>query len=294
MPLLEKLTLTLAPAIAKALLKIWFKGDPLAEGIGVGLVDFLKTKTDDIRAQQRGKRQLEEIGELIAESLLPVIKREFSQLDEGGSEAVVLALTETLNATRLTPQLFSERNLDPIKLSRYLCETRSNIVRDFSADEISLYHRLIDIVSQRIIDISAQLPSFIVHPLGEILKRQEQPLEVAERILAEAHRIREGSIRRNKDTIERARFEESYRHAVIRNLDALELFGVDAAASSRRYRLSVAYVTLSAAHQLESDSIIRQGELHRTNVPVDEVLAQTRRLFLLIFRVAKGPGLSCR
>ena len=42
-----------------------------------------------------------------------------------------------------------------------------------------------------------------------------------------------------------ARFEEDYRRAVIRKLDELELFGVDAPATSRRHRLSIAYITLS-------------------------------------------------
>ena len=48
-----------------------------------------------------------------------------------------------------------------------------------------------------------------------------------------------------KDAQEAVHFELEYRRAVLCNLDTLQLFGTDVTISSRRHRLSVAYVMLS-------------------------------------------------
>lgn len=72
-------------------------------------------------------------------------------------------------------------------------------------------------------------------------------------------------------------FEERYRRAVYHNMDTLELFGVSAEPSSRRYNLSIAYLSL-AVSQHESRTARRlPGHGRSTYVRVEEALASGTR-----------------
>ncbi len=68
---------------------------------------------------------------------------------------------------------------------------------------------------------------------------------LANEILQEVSRMRKQLNSQEKEAQEAAHFELEYRRAVLRNLDILQLFGTDVVTSSRRHRLSVAYVMLS-------------------------------------------------
>jgi len=88
MALLEALALKLGPAIAKSILKLWMKDQKLAADITSNIIDFIKSKTTDVVVQQRAKRQFEEIGEKVAESLLVIFDADGAPLDENSRTAV--------------------------------------------------------------------------------------------------------------------------------------------------------------------------------------------------------------
>jgi hypothetical protein len=70
MALIEVLTLQLGSAVAKSILKLWLKDSSLAQDAGAELLDIVKAKTTDQIAHQRARRQFEQIGEKVTESLL--------------------------------------------------------------------------------------------------------------------------------------------------------------------------------------------------------------------------------
>ena len=72
MPLLETLTLQVAPTIAKTVLKIWLKDSKSISEASSSLVDIFNSITTDVVAQQRGRRQFEEISEKIVQNLIPI------------------------------------------------------------------------------------------------------------------------------------------------------------------------------------------------------------------------------
>ena len=242
MALIETLALSVGPAIAKAILKSWLRDSEVARDIASDLVGLFASITKDRVAQQRGKRQFEDIGETVAESLLPLF--EGTDLDEANQEAVALAVAETLNNTPINPELLAQKDLDPIQLEKHLLASRPDATRDFSEAGTALYQRIISESASNIVDVASQLPSFTERTFAEVLTRQGQLLTVANQVLEEVRRIREESQQANPEA-EAARFEQRYRHAVIRKLDELELFGVDVSTASSRHSLSVAYVTLS-------------------------------------------------
>ena len=63
--------------------------------------------------------------------------------------------------------------------------------------------------------------------------------------------------------------------SVVRRLDELELFGVDASSASRRHRLSVAYITLSVQRKSED----RTTEKNLFEPALDKKLAAAKKKF---------------
>jgi hypothetical protein len=100
MSLFESLTLIVGPALAKAVLRLWLRDHGIVSETGASLIDLLKLKGADAIAHHRGQRQFEEIGEKVAESLLPVFEAEGAELKENSRNAVALMVAETIESSR--------------------------------------------------------------------------------------------------------------------------------------------------------------------------------------------------
>ena len=219
------------------------KDSELGQDISSNLIDLVGSKTSDTLAQRKGNRQFEDIGDKISENLLPLLRSENIRLDEGERRAIAIAVAETLNKSRLSIDLLLNQNLQPRQLEQYMNAVNPDITKDFSEAATFLYQRILQECCTYIIDISSQLPSFTEHTFAEVLKREDL---IRARVDLALEMLRE--IRNQLDpTDEVERFEIEYRDAVARNLDVLQLIGADVSLPNRRYKLSVAYITLSLA-----------------------------------------------
>lgn len=291
MALVETLVLTLGPTIGKHILKHWLK-DELSEDLSENLFSLLSEKTSDYLAQRRGERQFEEIGERAVENLLPIFEHGGRSLDEGSRMAVALAVNKTLNQTEITADLLVQKDLSPTDLAAHWRESDIPEVNLFSPQESRLYHRALNQSAIYIVDIASQLPLYSERTFAELLKRDRQLLDKADKVLEQIHRIRQAV---GDPDEQAAQFEADYRLAVIRQLDELELFGVNLSSeASRRHRLSVAYVTLLAeqkgpdrGHRLTLfDRLVTVGRLpahthSHVTMSVDQALATSNRLLVL-------------
>jgi hypothetical protein len=203
---------------------------------------------------------------------------------------VALAVAETLNKSRLSTEILLKQNLQPTQLEYYILTANPNVTRDFSEAATFLYQRILKECSTYIVDISSQLPSFTQLTFAEILKREDLISAKVDRVLKELHEIR----KQLDPADEIDRFEIEYRDAVARNLDILQLIGADVSLPNRRYKLSVAYDTLSVVQKstfptpaVTSSSEIPEGETMRDIIPVDAALTTSRRL---IIRGLAGSG----
>ena len=97
MPLLEAAAYEIGAAIAKSTVKFWLKDSTLGQDISSSLIDLLKARTSDRRAQRKGERQFAEIGDKVGESLLPIFEIEGARLDQGERTAVAHAVAETFS-----------------------------------------------------------------------------------------------------------------------------------------------------------------------------------------------------
>ncbi len=284
MPVAEILVTSVAPAIAKSVLKRWLK-DGTALNVGTALVDVAKQRFTDAFSARRAERQFTAIGERVAESLQPLFESESDRLEEGEAAVVARGLAHTLEQATISAGLLAEKDLDASRLAAHLLDADPSASRLLSQQGKDLYERMVRECSARIVDIAAELPLFTERTVAEILKRETELLGIAERILREAVRIRDISEQANPER--RARqFEEDYRRAVLRRLDRLELFGADLSEASRRHRLSVAYVVLSVRRQAKPEN----GEAPENAsemVPAHEALAGAR---CLLVRGPAGSG----
>ncbi|WUD23562.1 NACHT domain-containing protein [Lentzea sp. NBC_00516] len=110
-----------------------------------------------------------------------------------------------------------------------------------------------------VIEISRGLPAFSTNALTELLRRDREMLDGIRAVLA-----------RLPQRDRSAGFDYDYRQLVARKLDRVELFGVTLADVSRRYPLSVAYISLTASTDDAPTSLRR----------IEELLAGRRRVFI--------------
>jgi NACHT domain len=209
--------------------------------------------------------------------LAPVF--ESAGIDENGQSAVALAVADTLNTAKVDSALLIEHNLEPTELAKYLLDNRPGTTNLFSEPEESLYRRIISETSRLIVEIASQLPTFTERTFAEVLKREDSLLSITDRILEEVRHIRASS-----QSAEQAvsQFEVDYRQEVVRNLDKLELFGVDATNASSRHKLTVAYIALSVQREVDSskkqadnDNPISMNEPRLASVTESSSSAQT-------------------
>lgn len=274
MAILETVLLTLGPALAKAILKVWLKDSTVASEVSESVVDLLKSKTQDVIAQQRAKRQFESIGEKVAENIFQTFKNEGTDIPSERAEKIVRLAAKTLNTASITPSLLAKKNIDPLLLKKHLLTISATESNSLSKEELTVYERILSESAQYIVDIASSLPSFSEQTLGEVLKREDQLLSAAGEILNEVRRIKQTSEDTNPEA-KAARFEAEYKRAVIRQLDELELFGVDLSRTSKRQRLSVAYVNLTVERATQSNDTESDSTSSALESSIDHDLPQS-------------------
>jgi len=278
--LLETITIGLGTAVAKTACGILLGGSQLGAEISGNAIDIAAQKLQGVREQRRLRRFWDNAAEVVADRLEPLLEKEFRDLPENELAATVQAVQDTFDRATLTEQDLFAQDLDAGYLDRHLRGQDPDVVRRAGLSEAgsSLYDLLLRQCCAYVIEIVQALPGAGTAALTEILRRERQLIDDLRTVL---ERLPE---RRGV-----ADFERDYRQLVTKRLDQVELFGVTLADSSRRYPLSVAYLTLSVSGDF---TIQRPGErpLFPMDEPgptatsplarVDDVLASSRRLFI--------------
>lgn len=292
--------LIVGTAVGKAVAKLWLKDD-VARAASDSLLDIVKDKVSGTLERREVVRQFTAIGDRVAASLEPLFVD--ARLEEGDENAVALTVAETLDRASINARLLTEERLNPSELVKRLKLAHPEATTAFSADGTALYDRVIAESASYIVDISSKLPGFVEHTVRAMLEGQVDLLQVATAVLEEVRALREDARRANPER-DVARSEEEYRRAIIRNLDYVDLYGVDVDRASRRQRLSVAYIGLyaEATRQLVpgvtdgATGAQRPGRDDRGSVevtgskqPVEEILAGAHRL---VIRGPAGSGKS--
>jgi hypothetical protein len=290
MPLFETLVSAVGPAIAKTLLKVWAGDNKVVSDGGDSAIDMLTKLIPDIRARNEARRQLDSIGERAAESLAFTFEAEGRLLMVEDQEAVASLVARTLDSSKIDVKLLIQKDLEPVELAQHFISEASEELAKLPERRVQLFTRVIEEASQSIVDIAGVLPNFTERTFSELLKRNHVLVDAAHQILENLDRMRT-KVDDDRE-VEATRFETEYRRAVVRNLDRMELFGVDLSRTSRLHPLSIAYVSLdvggSAKELPATGTEVDNGEVEETDESsvhgVETALADTERLLI------RGPA----
>jgi hypothetical protein len=211
------------------------------------------------------------MAEAVAEKLAPFLEVEFGGLPENERAAAVLAVADVIERANVTSELLLSQDLNPLRLEDHV---RAAGVRDrellVPAAGV-LYDHLLREACNYAVEIAMTLPPFASQAARESLRRESEIIDLIYMVLS---KLPDPAPTGRDGTDVDVQFETQYRRTVARRLDYLELFGLDVSPLSKRYALSVAYITLSAS----DPEVDEEGEA--AYVRVNEALAGSRRMLV--------------
>ena len=288
---IETFATGIAAAVAKGVLRLWLKDDPVALSASTTTADLLKSKLTDFIDQRSAGRELDKITERSARSFATMMEQDETSLDDKSVAFIANAAGAVIDRTDLTAELLAQNDLDPDQLTAFFMSRTGaqggnpDLAQSDDAERRQLFERLLRSASQQVIDISSRLPLFTERAFREMLQRENRLFRVAERVLDGVDQL---LARQRGDDPEADRYETQFRLACIRKYDRLQLFGVDLDQSNQRYKLDVAYVTLQVekttldgdTDNLEEASDADDESDFREAMPVDQALAKAKRLLV--------------
>jgi hypothetical protein len=231
MLLLESFLLTLGASIAKALVKQWL-GEGIVADVLPSLVDLSKGKTEKGLERWRESRRIEAIGEQVAEGMRSLLER----VPSDSRQTVIHEVALTLTRADLNARLVLEARGEPKRIAEQLEITSVDGTGHLSADETTLYRRMLLEISREIVKSTSALDGFARDAVLLSLRNEDSILDAVEKL---TRRPDEAS----------ARFEAKYRDAVKRELDYMEPFGLEALDREHDSQsLSVSYITLQVEY----------------------------------------------
>jgi hypothetical protein len=271
---LELAAISLGTAVARSACGIWLGDHKLAVDATDAVIDLAAGRLRTAREQRQFRRLWEQAAEVIADRVEPMVEREFRDLPEHERVAALDAVRDTFTGAGLREADLFARDLDAAYLDRYL----RSVVPD-AADRAGLsdaathlYDLLLRECCAYTIEVARMLPQASIGALTEVLRREAQVLDGLRTVLDRLP-TRRGVVD----------FERDYRQLVGNQLDRIEFFGATLSEASRRYPLSIAYLSLSASADfpLRRRAHDRAGPATSSGTfRVEEILASTRRLFI--------------
>lgn len=250
MSLLDLLILNLGARFTKLLIESWL-GKGAGTTIAGDVVDLLKSRFQSAAERKKAEREFEEIGDRMARELLPLFEAAERQ-GHVNAEAVVLALESTLSG--LTSSTFLiQRDLDAGAILAELRKTRPLSAAQFSQAETDLYGRALERSARHLIEVASRLPKFEETLAARSLQQLSRLTGNVDEILDGVRRI-EATVSAKAQDEKTREYEINYRLAVQRNLDYLEIFGIDLPPESRTQKLSVAYISLNLESRFREGS----------------------------------------
>lgn len=297
MAIFETLTLRLGASIGTALLKSWIGDSEIVADVGSTAGELLAKAGLTFTEQRRITRELDEATEAIAERLTTFFEAEaFSSVLEEEIEAAAIAAAATVDVGFSDPTIALKADLDAQQLERRLRTESPTAARDHHLQPTAtrLYDIALSETCAYLVAMVENLPRFNSAAFAEVLIRERAIIDKLEEALLHLP---------STDVDKALEFGTSYLREVARRFDLLQLFGLSGDTEASRYRLSVAYMTLTAATNRslaegasEGISDKSRGALEMGNaaeaanaedeeddynvVRVDRLMSSTRRLLI--------------
>ncbi|WP_292993348.1 NACHT domain-containing protein [Nitrosomonas sp.] len=157
-------------------------------------------------------------------------------------------------------------------LNSHFSVNREELCKDLNSAARMLFDTLLNESCHYIIEISSTLPGFELKATQELLKRESTLLEKLQLILDSlpSHAVGENQA----ENI----FETNYHRRIARILDILQIFGLSSDPIYTRYKLSIAYISLSVSQEY-GDGYLEDG-VNYSGGPAEEVISSKKRVLI--------------
>lgn len=259
--------LELSTVIVKLVAKLWFRDSDFPIDSAADLGSLLAKRINGKGEQRAARRTFERMADEVEKVLDPFFEVEFGGLPVNEKQAATLAVVHTASQVQIDEQTLLRVNLNPLALEEQLREADPGAASRnlLSSAATVFYDRLLAEVAVAIVELGSTLPRFDVHATAELLRREGQVIDLMQKVVENLPKARAAAFE-----IDPENFEIRYARAIASYLDRLELFGVTVSEVSRRYRLSVAYITLSATATGSARQRLRQAESERDDLSSDD------------------------
>jgi hypothetical protein len=256
---MEAAAIGLGTAVIKVAMKLWLQDKPVAADAALSVIDVLSSRIPGALDRRRFNRLVQHLEEAVVLRLKPLLEREFSALEDNEKEAATDAVRHTFDRAALTDDDLFDFDLDAGYLDRYLRSAVPEVPRERGLSEAgaAFYDRLLRECAGSLVQITTTLPGFQTGALTELLRRETETLALVRTVLD-----------RMPERHSASDFEADYRQQVIATLDRMRIFGIRLSEPSRRYPLSVAYISLNVSAKGVQ------------NVRVDDILPNQSRLLI--------------
>jgi internalin A len=244
MILMIELASALTLPIAKLLLKSWL-GDTGAD-ISVGLFDLGLKRLGDRAKARSAQHRAEEIADAVIANLERFFANEHVAKEKLAVAASALGDTieQHVSATFLVNQQLNAKDIEQALLdARPVGEIYKR-----AESEHGLYVRLVRALAPRLRAVAPELPDYELERDAVLLRKLDEVAASAPRLLVELREFRQQFEELRKRPAHLARgFERSYLDAIVKELDYVEILGIEELDSkSRKADLTVAYLSLTA------------------------------------------------
>lgn len=280
-------SLAVASVVVNHVARLCAGNSKILEDLYLDTADLIKeTMKDNFAVQQSSEILfLYRLPSLIAKQLDKYIENDFKSVSNAERSVVIQLLSEHLRCAKLGEASLVEAELNPIKLEKLLLDSINanypnwiSLVRSAGEASEQLYRFLLTQSCNYICRLRRDLPAFKSYAELRILQNEEELLKRVSQALDELAKI-SGTDKREKTSIE-DEFTAKYRQTVVDRLDKLELFGLkNVGAALRPYKLTVAYVRLTAASHIrrENNSL---GEDSGAAYDVETAIARGPRILI--------------
>jgi len=236
------LGMALGTTLAKSMLEEW---------LGKGLPTDLLSEVVDFGADQLQKDaplQVRKVVRQTVRDLKPLVERECRSLDEAARERVVIAVSKTLAG--VDAKLFVQHDLDAEAVAQHVIAQHAQAVEGFSADESTLYRRLVGEVCEALLRVAHELDGFETAAWGEVLRDHAQTQDMLAQVSAIVARLvseRQSTVNVPDFTPEQwEAAEQRYRELALESCDIIDLANLpeDRHIATRQLELRHLYVPL--------------------------------------------------
>lgn len=254
----EAVLIPLGASVVRSALKLWLGDKSITAAAGGTGVDLLERRVTGALDQRRLRRVQEQFADAVVERVQPLVEAEYRRLPEHERLAAIEAVRETFEEAALDDDDLFAADLDARRVDRHLRSRVPGAADGLSEDAVELYGLLLRECAGYVIEVARGLPPFGPSALTEILRRETEIVAGIREVLDRLPQRRDAGD-----------FSYDYRQLAARTLDRVEMFGATLSEASRRYPLSVAYISLAA-----------DGDDDAPGQRVEELLARGRRIFI--------------